>query len=684
MCWGHNNVGQTNVPAIASSNQVAVSAGYYHACSLSIAGAVTCWGQNGFGGTYSVPETASFGVALPCRRASLIFPTPTATSSSSQTATPTSTLTSGLSCPPSLFRGLPRTDLVGAPLSDAPLAVASEGACRIACCGAPACDGYAFAFTELRFGDASCFLFSGITETTAVNVMASGLRVGVTLPGSPASVSPAGTPLPVRGWPQAGLSMTPTSTSTPATPLPVMSPGQIETLVPSLSNIRCLCNQDVSGVGSRYSEAGDGGPASAASFCCISSIAVDQQGKIFVADFRYHRVRAISTTGLIELIAGRGDFDYFRFDQQFNGDGMVSTMALIVPLAIAHNPEGKLIIQDTSTLRVVDLDTGVIQALFNASHPGQILLSESNPDIPWLNFNNFAIDRTGRILTRSLLRAQSVIRINLDGHTEVLAFAESSSTSSGDGGLATNASLSGEGESKMATTPSGEIIFVSDGARIRRIDVGSNSIRTIAGNGIIGFSGDGGPGTLAMISWDVQAMVADEQSNLFFAEANRIRIVNSSSGFISTIAGNSSSIFSGDGGPASLATFEQITAMAIDNEGSLLIGDSSRLRKIFRVASPRIVSPALTCSPSLFRSLPRIDLVGTLVGTAMEPGVRVLLVSEAACRQACCDAPACDGFSFAASELRPWSPQASCFLLVNITQLIPSSGYSSGIYESTL
>lgn len=93
------------------------------------------------------------------------------------------------------------------------------------------------------------------------------------------------------------------------------------------------------------------------------------------------------------------------------------------------------------------------------------------------------------------------------------------------------------------------------------------------------------------------------------------------------------------------------------------------------------------CMPSLFRSLPRMDLVGALVGTALSPGSISPVPSLEACRQSCCDAAACDGYSFAsgdASLLPGGSGVASCFLYVNITQLVPSSGYSSGIYESTL
>ena len=78
-----------------------------------------------------------------------------------------------------------------------------------------------------------------------------------------------------------------------------------------------------------------------------------------------------------------------------------------------------------------------------------------------------------------------------------------------------------------------------------------------------------------------------------------------------------------------------------------------------------------------------MDLVGALVGTALAPGESVTLPVESACRQACCDAAACDGYSFDAGTAKLLGG-AGCYLYVNITQLVPSSGYASGVYESTL
>ena len=96
-------------------------------------------------------------------------------------------------------------------------------------------------------------------------------------------------------------------------------------------------------------------------------------------------------------------------------------------------------------------------------------------------------------------------------------------------------------------------------------------------------------------------------------------------------------------------------------------------------------SPSATpyCAPALFRPLPRTDLVGSLVGTALAPGDAVLAPSEAACRQACCDAAACDGYSFDASIARRLGA-ADCYLFVNVTQLVPSNNMASGLRESVL
>jgi len=163
----------------------------------------------------------------------------------------------------------------------------------------------------------------------------------------------------------------------------------------------------------------------------------------------------------------------------------------------------------------------------------------------------------------------------------------------------------------------------------------------------------------------------------------------SSGGLVSTIAGNGGFSFNPDGSDPTLGGLRITTADFVTASGDLLFSEEAvgSIRRIIAASPTPTASPSSSpyCFPSLFRDLPRMDLVGTLVGTAFTPGAPTLVSSLAACRQACCDAPACDGFSFGTGDASFVSGgAASCFLYVNITQLIPSSVVSSGIYESTL
>ena len=129
----------------------------------------------------------------------------------------------------------------------------------------------------------------------------------------------------------------------------------------------------------------------------------------------------------------------------------------------------------------------------------------------------------------------------------------------------------------------------------------------------------------------------------------------------------------------------------MDHIGNLLIADSE-CNRVRLVAAPTQPSPLPTpspsttpyCPPSLFRPLPRTDLVGALLGSALSPGLPVLAPTEAGCRQACCDAAACDGYSFDASSARQLSAASECFLFVNVTQLVPNNLMVSGLRESVL
>jgi RHS repeat-associated protein len=138
-----------------------------------------------------------------------------------------------------------------------------------------------------------------------------------------------------------------------------------------------------------------------------------------------------------------------------------------------------------------------------------------------------------------------------------------------------------------AYDPEAKILYQGDGTRRDAQAQMDSGITTVAGNGTLGFSGDGGPATQAALGYPIEVAVAPDGS-LYFADNdnNRIRRVGPD-GIITTVAGNGSGDFSGDGGPATQAGigFQQgrfPTGLAVAPDGSLYIGDrfNNRIRRV--------------------------------------------------------------------------------------------------------
>jgi len=151
---------------------------------------------------------------------------------------------------------------------------------------------------------------------------------------------------------------------------------------------------------------------------------------------------------------------------------------------------------------------------------------------------------------------------------------------SGDGGPATSAELN---TTNGITVDNKGNIFFSDAInnRIRRIDK-SGIITTVAGIGVVGYSGDGGLATAAELNVP-GGLAIDRSGNIFFADTynQRIRMIDTL-GIITTVAGNGTSGYLGDGGPATLAEFTAPLGLALDSTGNIYIADcfNYRIRKI--------------------------------------------------------------------------------------------------------
>ena len=153
----------------------------------------------------------------------------------------------------------------------------------------------------------------------------------------------------------------------------------------------------------------------------------------------------------------------------------------------------------------------------------------------------------------------------------------------GDGGPATSATFSSH-PMRVAVDRSGNL-FVADAHhnRIRRVDAATGIISTVAGNGLAGFSGDGGPATEASIA-SPHGVAVDSDGHVFIADLGnaRIRRVDAGTGMIGTVAGNGTAGFSGEGGAAVSAGVASPISVHVDGRGNVYIADrgNSRIRKV--------------------------------------------------------------------------------------------------------
>jgi sugar lactone lactonase YvrE len=356
-----------------------------------------------------------------------------------------------------------------------------------------------------------------------------------------------------------------------------------------ISSITCYAQTitTITGTGTN-SFSGDGSQATDAEVNSPLGVAVDAFGNIYIADEGNSRVRVINSSGIISTFAGSGiAFGY-------SGDGGPATNAeLPEPWSVAVGASGKIYIGDiyNNVVRMVNLNTisrfaGIGTPFGYAGDGGQATAAEINYP------TGLAVDPSGNVYIADQYNNR-IRKVNTSGIISTIAGNDNITGYSGDGGLATAAEI--YGPTGVAVDVSGNVYFPDcNNQRVRKIN-SSGIISTIVGNGTAGFSGDGGPATAAELNGPIYVEV-DTYGNVYIADVNnnRIRRVNTS-GIITTIVGNGIAGYSGDGGPSTNAEINAPHGIALDSFGNLYIADpgNSRIRKVSNVTGIDEVSTSL-------------------------------------------------------------------------------------------
>ncbi len=338
----------------------------------------------------------------------------------------------------------------------------------------------------------------------------------------------------------------------------------------------------------RQGFSGDGGPANAAMLDQPFDVTIDAQGRILFSDTFNHRIRRFDPgTGKVETIAGSGK-------KGFSGDGGPATKAdLDEPYGVKLDDSGNLFIVDRLNFRVrrVNLATGIIDTVAGTGVPKHSGDGGPARNAGLVEPNGIALG-PGPGGPKSKLyiadvRGHRIRVVDLpSGIIETFA-GDGSGKREGDGGPVSKARLFGA--RAVAVGPDGDVFILErEGHSLRKVEADTGIITTVAGNGVKGDSGDGGPATQATFNGPKELCVAPDGSAVYVVdtENQKIRRVDMKTGIITTVAGNGQRGPQGDGGPATAAKLDRPHGVAVDSKGTFWIGDTNNHR-IRRVVSPQ-------------------------------------------------------------------------------------------------
>jgi sugar lactone lactonase YvrE len=323
----------------------------------------------------------------------------------------------------------------------------------------------------------------------------------------------------------------------------------------------------------------DGGAATEARLNAPNGLAVDSKGNLYIADTGNDRIRMVSSGGVISTIAGNGSRGY-------GGDGGAARGAsLNTPTDVTVDAAGNVYIADQGNHRIRRVTPdGTIRTVAGSGSPGfggdggtAVQAGLNSPSA-------VRIDKAGNLLIADRDNHR-IRRVATDGRISTLA-GNGTAGYNGDSQEARLASLNKP--SGLTVDASGNLLIADrDNHRIRRVSA-DGMIATVAGNGTLGYNGDGLPATAARLNFPT-AVAVDADGNLLIADHwnFRVRRVSARDGSIGTLTGSGSDRFGGDGQAAAAASVSFPAGIAVDPSGNILITDrgNQRIRRIGKTSA---------------------------------------------------------------------------------------------------
>jgi sugar lactone lactonase YvrE len=318
---------------------------------------------------------------------------------------------------------------------------------------------------------------------------------------------------------------------------------------------------------------GDGGPAVSAQLVNPSSVAVDSTGNLFIADSMNDRIRKVTNDGVITTVAGNGTRGY-------RGDGGSAVSAqLASPSSVDVDSAGTLFIADTLNHCIRKITPG--GTITTVAGNGQYGYSGDGGSATAARLfmpMGVAVSSAGNLYIADIGNNR-IRKITPDG--VITTVSRYRPVGGGDENSSPDTSVEELSQHNIAVD-SVENIYIPDMFNSVYKITPDGLTTTIAGNGMLGFSGDGGPATAAQLFMPMGVAV-DAAGNLYIADAgnNRIRKITPD-GTIMTVAGNRQFGYSGNGGQAKSAQLYWPRDVAVDAAGNLYIADTGnkRIRKV--------------------------------------------------------------------------------------------------------